>query len=70
MLVPLLMVVVVLMTRKVVVSELRVVVRGREVARVLLTVEPEPDGRRIVVMVVLIRRGILRERTVLGTLGI
>lgn len=59
----------VLMLMKMAVSELRVTVRRGGVARVL-AVEPEPDGRRVVVMVVLIGRRILWKRTVLGTLGL
>lgn len=54
---------------KVVVSELRGEGRRRGVTRVL-TVEAEPDGRRVVVMVVLIRWRVLRERTVLGAVGL
>lgn len=72
MLVPLLMVMVVLMTMvlmKVVVSELRVMLRCRDVARVL-TVEPEPDRRRVVVMVVLIRWRVLWERTMWRMVGL
>lgn len=59
----------VLVLMKVVVNELRMMLRRRDVTRVL-TVEPEPDRRRVVVMVVLIWRWVLRERTVLRTLGL
>lgn len=59
----------VLVQLKVVLSELRSMVRRRGVAWVLM-VEAEAYRRRVVVMVVLIWRGVLWKRAVLGTLGL
>lgn len=72
MLLSLLMVMVESMTMglvKEVVRELRSMVRCRDVARVL-AVEPEPDRRWVVVMVVLIWWRVLRKRTVLEMMGL
>lgn len=51
------------------VRQLRLMVRHGDVARVL-AVEPEPDRRRVVVMVVLIRRRTLRQGTLLRVVGV